>query len=414
VPIGAQGGRVAATNGTVLLEVPAGALTDTRRIALTATSVTSLASEFDSLDVRAAYELGPSGTQFGTPVSVVVDLRALGIDESAGEPLLWLSNASGYELVANQMIVSDPAGRYELRADIDHFSSMAVVLNPHFSTRFTSDDFRNVGQGVNSSASFAAAAASTAQSRDVVWTFTSVFALQRTVQSNPLGGLAGGAQNAANPFTPVLCQEGGFGRFDLQLIIPDFTIVRNGQRSNPIRLTRRGFKPAFCHVATGGTSYTDPGSGATITVNATPKSVRRNVGQTFNVSVAVNGLRGSAFFVIYEVWPNVVSPVAVANPATTGNARSDWLTNWGVQPGGMHSSTAGFTFTGNGTAEFTYRCVNAGVTGLSYDITLHHRGGPPRYPGTVTTVVECVAAPGTGGGGSSTGGVEGGSGNDGG
>jgi hypothetical protein len=120
VIIGPEGGQAGSVNGQLKIQIPAGGLD------------TSLAITVQQIDSPApgavmAYELGPSGTTFASPVSLLFHYKAS--DVGAGGPSalkVATFSAGAWQVVPSQ--VDDSIGM--VSADITHFSPWSLVVIP--------------------------------------------------------------------------------------------------------------------------------------------------------------------------------------------------------------------------------------------------------------------------------------------
>jgi hypothetical protein len=120
VIIGPEGGQAGSVNGELKIQIPPGGLD------------TSLAITVQQIDAPAmgavmAYELGPSGTTFATPASLLFHYKPS--DLGAGGPSAFkvATFAGGaWQVVPSQ--VDDSIGM--VSADITHFSPWSLVVMP--------------------------------------------------------------------------------------------------------------------------------------------------------------------------------------------------------------------------------------------------------------------------------------------
>lgn len=140
--IGAAGGQITSLDGSLILDIPAGALLSSTEIGIRKIESSELDAEFQSLSLGQSYDLTPDGLQFETPITITIteDTRLPSSTEensendsvsvsfghaelfsiSGGIPE-YLSNTSA-TLVANGV---------QLTGELAHFSSLVV---------FTSED----------------------------------------------------------------------------------------------------------------------------------------------------------------------------------------------------------------------------------------------------------------------------------
>ncbi|AMW06367.1 hypothetical protein GEMMAAP_19405 [Gemmatimonas phototrophica] len=123
--VGATGGTVTAENGAVTLQVPAGAVSASTRIAVTPRTDMSA-----NPNVGAAWEFGPSGTQFAAPVTMRLRFPANAFAADVDLSRLTLARLENGAWVPRAEQVSvDPATR-EVRGQVRSFSTWGVVSDP--------------------------------------------------------------------------------------------------------------------------------------------------------------------------------------------------------------------------------------------------------------------------------------------
>lgn len=116
--IGPLGGQLTTDDGTVSLDIPAGAL-DTD-VALTIANV-----EPPPNDALLAIDLGPNGTQFNSPVTITISYAELGIDSSMLERLeLARLTAGTWESLPDSALNS---AAQTVSATTEHFSTYGLV-----------------------------------------------------------------------------------------------------------------------------------------------------------------------------------------------------------------------------------------------------------------------------------------------
>lgn len=123
--VGASGGTVTAENGAVILQIPAGAVAASTRIAVTPRTDVSA-----NPNVGAAWEFGPSGTQFAAPVTMRLRYPANAFAADVDLSRLTLARLENGEWVPRAEAVSvDPATR-EVRGQVRSFSTWGVFSDP--------------------------------------------------------------------------------------------------------------------------------------------------------------------------------------------------------------------------------------------------------------------------------------------
>lgn len=123
--VGATGGTVTAENGAVTLQIPAGAVSASTRIAVTPRTDVSA-----NPNVGAAWEFGPSGTQFAAPVTMRLRFPANAFAADVDLSRLTLARLENGAWVPRAEQVSvDPATR-EVRGQVRSFSTWGVVSDP--------------------------------------------------------------------------------------------------------------------------------------------------------------------------------------------------------------------------------------------------------------------------------------------
>ena len=123
--VGATGGTVTAENGAVTLQIPAGAVAAGTRIA-----VTPRADVSTNPNVGAAWEFGPSGTQFATPVTMRLRYPATAFAADVDRSRLTLARLeNGVWVPRAEQVSVDPATR-EVRGQVRSFSTWGVFSDP--------------------------------------------------------------------------------------------------------------------------------------------------------------------------------------------------------------------------------------------------------------------------------------------
>lgn len=123
--VGATGGTVTAEGGAVTLQLPAGAVSASTRIAVTPRTDVST-----NPNVGAAWEFGPSGTQFSAPVTMRLRYPANAFASDVDLTRLTIARLENGEWVPRAENVSvDPATR-EVRGEVRSFSTWGVFSDP--------------------------------------------------------------------------------------------------------------------------------------------------------------------------------------------------------------------------------------------------------------------------------------------
>ncbi len=136
--IGSGGGTIMSVDGSVSLEIPAGALAADEEITMTLVPAGQRPEELDGLDAEeVVYEFKPDGLTFDVPARVVLELPdAFDASMEGGEtsvPLLVVSSLSGGDmtLAGEQQFTVDPgSGAVTASADIEHFSHLVIQPLP--------------------------------------------------------------------------------------------------------------------------------------------------------------------------------------------------------------------------------------------------------------------------------------------
>jgi hypothetical protein len=125
--VGAKGGTVTTTDGTVALAVPAGALSTqtTITIAKTADPVSS-----EHVVGGTVYEFGPSGTQFAQPITMTLAYDTAALPDATDPASLRIGTLVGdkWEPITEGLIIDSV--NHKVSAKVSHFSAYAVVRDP--------------------------------------------------------------------------------------------------------------------------------------------------------------------------------------------------------------------------------------------------------------------------------------------
>lgn len=128
--IGPEGGTVKSADGSLSLEIPAGALPSVMPI-----TIEQVHSASPTLKL---YELGPEGLEFAMParmtvnVTDIMDTSDASALEAAQLPVIFSSNRSrnGAEGLENHLLtMNSDTGTFSLSADVEHFSRFAIGGN---------------------------------------------------------------------------------------------------------------------------------------------------------------------------------------------------------------------------------------------------------------------------------------------
>lgn len=127
VQIGASGGTATFLNGAVVLEVPAGAVSN--NVSITVDPISNPLDD-DHLLAGTAYEFGPNGTVFAVPVRLTLafDPGTLPEDATVENVAIGRFSGSEWQPLATDLEVDLEAG--SISGNIDQFSSWSVMHEP--------------------------------------------------------------------------------------------------------------------------------------------------------------------------------------------------------------------------------------------------------------------------------------------
>lgn len=125
--IGPGGGEISSKDGKLTLIIPDGALPGTETITIEQLTPDELGSQFDSIDVENAWELGPDGLQFARPITLEFETNQNPVPDDT-----TLSLAPERLLVSNGTTV-EPLDSLTLKANAANSTVMVSGRLTHFS-----------------------------------------------------------------------------------------------------------------------------------------------------------------------------------------------------------------------------------------------------------------------------------------
>ena len=235
--IGPEGGSVASPDGRVVLEIPAGALGNAETITIRVVDPADLGAEFDLegfADDPLAYELGPDGLTFASPITVRVETGDTLDDDGVSVAMVpgTLLTSEGGEAVGLEALaveVDAETGAVTMTGQLSHFSPLVrMTLNGQIT--FQVDHVPHVlGVGQEFTAIALLDAGTLEIEGDVAFRDFSVLPIRRLFESNSkdLELLDGGGATVATGELPYVCESEGTGMFDGMLFfhveLPDET-----------------------------------------------------------------------------------------------------------------------------------------------------------------------------------------------
>ena len=133
--IGPAGGTVSSTDGELELTVPAGALASTQTLTIESIDPGSLPSAFDGMAIEAAYDIGPAGLTFSTPVQLEFhsDQQPRQTDGSITvglEAIFTVDDGGALEKLADTEMVADAIeNTFTIEATTTHLSPYVRVAD---------------------------------------------------------------------------------------------------------------------------------------------------------------------------------------------------------------------------------------------------------------------------------------------
>ena len=119
--VGPAGGQVEV--GGIVLDIPAGALSDSVVITIAATGATTVVEDETGLDfVTPVYTLGPEGTTFAEPITITIDYAS---DESDPASVYWTLAGDPTKFRELRHVANDGQ---TLTFEIDHFSKGGAAI----------------------------------------------------------------------------------------------------------------------------------------------------------------------------------------------------------------------------------------------------------------------------------------------
>jgi hypothetical protein len=127
-----SGGEVSSLDGSVKIKIPPGSFEGELEVTLERVSPDNYPSELDGMAILGdLYELGPDGTVFDDPITIVrrFDADEIGVDLSEGLPVVVLLNrdSDGNWSALEDGIVDEENGQVVVSAQTTHFSHNAAA-----------------------------------------------------------------------------------------------------------------------------------------------------------------------------------------------------------------------------------------------------------------------------------------------
>ena len=127
----ASGGELSSSDGQLTLMLPEGALDGNTQISIKQISPDDLPDAFDDLGITQAYELGPSGLQFNSPITLRFPFSDDELDPANLQGLiganLYTSNNGMLETLSDVSLeLDDISGTATLTGRLSHFSPVAL------------------------------------------------------------------------------------------------------------------------------------------------------------------------------------------------------------------------------------------------------------------------------------------------
>ena len=127
----ASGGELSSSDGQLTLVLPEGALDGDTRISIKRISPEDLPDEFDDLGITQAYELGPSGLQFNSPITLRFPFSDEELDAANFQGViganLYTSKNGALEILSEVTLeLDDVSGTAMLTGSLSHFSPVAL------------------------------------------------------------------------------------------------------------------------------------------------------------------------------------------------------------------------------------------------------------------------------------------------
>jgi len=136
--IGPSGGEIQSKDGKLTLEFPEGALGSMETITIEEINPENLASEFDSINVERAWELGPDGLEFSVPANVTITTDqnpVIGDSISVQPQAVYLLDQDRVFPLDSILVEADLVDEtVQIKALLSHFSPLVLeaALDPPF------------------------------------------------------------------------------------------------------------------------------------------------------------------------------------------------------------------------------------------------------------------------------------------
>ncbi|WP_317930712.1 hypothetical protein [Halioxenophilus sp. WMMB6] len=392
------GGKLSSSDGGLTLIVPEGALDTDTTITIKPISPEDLPAEFAGLGITQAYELGPSGLQFNTPVTVRFPVIDDDIDPANLQGViglnLYTSSDGQLEILADVTLELDEIGdTATLTGGLSHFSPVALGSRSLFDGALV----EGVPHVVNVREDF------TVKVRllhgvDSTLSAEHVFYLERIDASGiwltddsldqfaELQGLPG---ELALPFFELLAGEEKNEEQDVSYFCTSHGIFQFNARMAYFNVEGNALKPQvnaiefFQRILCKSAEVT-MGEVRLVAKSALPSeppaqwlfsavanTVKANVGDTFTIILQENGPFGVTDADTYvidfvDTVPSVLSAPALSKPATLSGTTDVNFAFGGREP------LMNFEFSGSVNAQrIDFTCETTGATQLAFELEVY-------------------------------------------